>query len=421
SGNSTATVNNAGTITAAPGGYIAFIGNQVNNTGNLAASGGTVALGAGSLVDLTLQGNSLLHFAVSQSALQALAENGGLIQANGGTVMLSAEAKNALLQTVVNNTGEIEAETVGTEDGHIALLGGKSGTVAVGGTLDASAPNGGNGGQIDTSGAYVQVSSNATVTTRATDGNSGNWTIDPSSYTISSNASAGSTNSITPTLLESELANGNITLSVGSNTGGTGNINVDAPVSWSANSLILDAYNDIIVNQPLTASGTAGLELQYGQGSTNGLISGTAASVTLNAPINLGSSSTFSTQFGSKGTLITYTIVDSQSALQSISSNLAGDYALGSNLSLTGSASTGDFTPIGPSTNNRFTGIFDGLGHTIAGLTIDMPSKNGVGLFGFNKGTIKNVGLTGVSVVGNYGVGGLVGANSNGGSITASY
>ncbi|WP_291524409.1 filamentous hemagglutinin N-terminal domain-containing protein, partial [Acidithiobacillus sp.] len=420
SGSSTATVDNAGTITAAPGGYVAFIGNQVNNTGSLIAPGGTVALGAGSLVDLTLQGNSLLHFAVSGSVLQALAENGGLIQANGGTVILSGDAKNALLQTVVNNTGEIEAQTVGTEDGHIALLGGSSGTVVVGGTLDASAPNGGNGGSIDTSGAQVQVSSNANITTAAADGKTGNWTIDPASYTISSNASSSSTNSITPTFLESELSTKTrITISSTSNTGGSGDIYVDSPVSWSKNSLILDAYNNIVVNQPLTATGTAGLTLEYGMGSTNGVIGGTAASVTLKAPINLGTSSTFSTELGSKGVLTAYTIVDSQSTLQSIGSSLAGDYALGTNLSLTGSTPSGDFTPIGTSFNNAFTGTFDGLGHTIAGLTIDTASSSYVGLFGFNKGTIENVGLMGVSVTGSNDVGGLVGYNN--GSITDGY
>ena len=41
--------------------------------------------------------------------MDALAHNGGLIQAAGGDVWLQANATNALLRTVVNNEGTIEA------------------------------------------------------------------------------------------------------------------------------------------------------------------------------------------------------------------------------------------------------------------------------------------------------------------------
>ena len=58
--------------------------------------------------------------------------------------ILSAQAKDALLDTVVNNTGVIRAQTVADQGGTIQLLGGASGTTQVAGTLDASAPNGGN-------------------------------------------------------------------------------------------------------------------------------------------------------------------------------------------------------------------------------------------------------------------------------------
>ncbi len=42
-----------------------------------------------------------------------------------------------------------------------------AGTVTVSGTLDASAPSGGNGGQIETSAANVNVANSAKITTAA--------------------------------------------------------------------------------------------------------------------------------------------------------------------------------------------------------------------------------------------------------------
>ena len=69
------------------------------------------------------------------------------------------------------------------------------------------------------------------------------------------------------------------------------------------------------------------------------------------------------------------------------------------------SAFTGSWTPIGVSRNtNAFRGIFDGNGHVISNLTIDMRSVSrgwtSVGLFGVNNGVIRNVGLTNIAVFG---------------------
>ena len=88
----------------------------------------------------------------------------------------------------------------------------------------------------------------------------------------------------------------------------------------------------------------------------------------------------------------------------------------------------GNFLPIGGNTTNQFTAIFDGNGHTIINLNIQRNSTH-VGLFGDvgSSGIIRNIGLVdntstyiGTSDDTNY-VGGLVGVNSNNGTITASY
>ncbi len=69
-----------------------------------------------------------------------------------------------------------------------------------------------------------------------------------------------------------------------------------------------------------------------------------------------------------------------------------------------------------------FTGSFDGGGHAVHNLVIDLPSRDFVGLFGLVKAgaIIQNVGLIGGSVAGRTLVGGLAGCVENG-SIDACY
>ena len=76
-----------------------------------------------------------------------------------------------------------------------------------------------------------------------------------------------------------------------------------------------------------------------------------------------------------------------------------------------------DWTPIGTSFRNSYTGTFDGGGHTIKGLTVTTNDQF-VGLFGSlgKAGTVKNVVMEGVQITNNHGsgyVGGVVG-NSDG-------
>ena len=68
------------------------------------------------------------------------------------------------------------------------------------------------------------------------------------------------------------------------------------------------------------------------------------------------------------------------------------------------------FVPVGNDAS-RFTGTFDGEGHTINNLTINRPSTNYVGLFGALSGSVRDAGLVGGSVTGQYYVGQLAGRN----------
>ncbi len=431
SGNSTASVSNAGTITASNGGSVVLLGNQVSNTGSIVAASGTVALGGGNTVSLTLDGNRLAKLQIDKNLYDTLVSNGGLIQANGGQVLLTAGAANSVVASVVNNTGVIEAHTVGGSAGHIELMGGMSaGTVNVGGTLDASAPNGGNGGFVETSAHTVRVADGTRVDTRAPQGQTGTWLIDPTDFTISSGSGAQSTSGIGATTLQNNLGSTDVTLQTASTGSESGDIHVNADVSWSANKLTLSAYRNINLNANLNGSGTAKLALEYGQGA---VASGNTASYNFNGgKIYLPAGDNFSTKLGSNGAVINYKVITSLGAagsatgtdLQGISGNLAGNYVLGADIDASGTSSwnSGEgFTPIGNDYGSGFSGVFDGLGHTISGLTINRPIQDNVGLFGsIDEGSVvRNLGLVGGSVKGLSNVGALAGNNF--GSITNAY
>ena len=72
---------------------------------------------------------------------------------------------------------------------------------------------------------------------------------------------------------------------------------------------------------------------------------------------------------------------------------------LDKNIDLTGK----DWTPIGTSFDNSYTGPFDGGGHTITGLTITTKDQF-VGLFGYldKAGTVKNVVMEGIQITSNH-------------------
>ena len=137
-GNGNGTVVNQGSINA-DGGYVALLGASVSNEGVISARMGTVALAAGNAMTLDVAGDGLLNVMVDQGAVNGLVQNGGLIRADGGQVLLTAQAAGNLLGTMVNNTGVIRAQSIDTHNGTIRLLGDmQSGTVSIGGTLDVS-------------------------------------------------------------------------------------------------------------------------------------------------------------------------------------------------------------------------------------------------------------------------------------------
>lgn len=112
-----APVVNLGTLTSAPGGYVALIGARAINAGTITTPEGVTTLAAGSRVAVTLGDHSLIGLSVDQGTLHALAANHGLIQADGGQAWLTARAEDVLFGSVVNNSGVIQARSAVNENG----------------------------------------------------------------------------------------------------------------------------------------------------------------------------------------------------------------------------------------------------------------------------------------------------------------
>ncbi|EIL96134.1 heme-hemopexin-binding/utilization protein, partial [Rhodanobacter sp. 115] len=247
---------NQGRIGAASGGYVALLGRSVSNQGIISARLGSVALASGEAVTLDVAGDGLLNVSVSQGAVNALVSNGGMIQADGGRVLLTAQAAGNLLNTVVNNTGMIQAQTIENHNGTILLLGDmQSGSVNLAGSLDASAPVGGDGGLIETSAAHVNVAVGSKVSTLAAQGKTGQWRIDPLDYTVGSAPG----DNISGATLSAELVTNNITIDTTGTTGtGNGDIFINDAVSWTASgtptTLALNANRDVNINAAVTAT-----------------------------------------------------------------------------------------------------------------------------------------------------------------------
>ncbi len=408
-------INAAGSgSSAGTGGYVALLGNSVSNQGSMSAPQGTVALGAGSEVSLTFQSNSLVKMTIDQSVLNSQSANGGVIHASGGLVLMSAGAKDALLASVVNNTGVVEARALANKGGTIVLLGGMAaGTVNVAGTLDASAPSGGNGGFIETSAAKVKIANAAQISTAAAAGKTGIWLIDPTDFTI-----AASGGDISGAALGASLASNSVTVqstSGSASAGARGDITVNEAVTWSANtSLTLNALRNININQAISAS-TGSLALQYGQGA---IALNNAAVYNVNAAVNLSAGQNFSTTLGSDGTAKALTVINSVGAatsisttdLQGISGNVAANYALGSNIDA--AATSGWNARLGFAPIAGFTGTLDGLGHYVSNLLINRPGTASVGLIGTAGAlaVVQNIGLLGGNTSGGAGTGALVGS-----------
>ena len=159
-GGSSAGVSNQGIVTVGRGGYAALIGGTVRNSGLIAVPLGRIGLGSGERATLDLSGDGFLQVALPTAAgaegQGALVENGGTLSAAGGMVVLTATTAREAARKAVNLSGTIEAKTIEGRNGAIVIGGGEGGSVALSGTLDATAATG-TGGSVTVTGAQVAL------------------------------------------------------------------------------------------------------------------------------------------------------------------------------------------------------------------------------------------------------------------------
>src|SRR5712671_2337979 len=176
-----ASIVNQGRITATSGGFAALVAPGVRNSGTITATLGTVALVSGNGFTLDLYGDKLITLAVNDQIaanvidvatgrpLKSLVTNEGKIRANGGRVELTAAAARVVVDSVINTSGVIKANSIGRHNGMIVLsaatgaskpAGTATQTVKISGTLSAAGKKKGTqGGTILVSGENIKLAS----------------------------------------------------------------------------------------------------------------------------------------------------------------------------------------------------------------------------------------------------------------------
>jgi len=416
-------------------GYVALFGGTVANEGEIEVAAGSVVLASGRVATVSVSDSGLLSAVLTPGQAGAVL-NSGRVAADGGTVRLSAQSAEGVAASLVNNTGIVRANgiverageiyiigdqvastgqlnadgSLGAAGGRIVVLGDLGdrgdGSAQIGGQLSARALDaGGAGGSIETSAASIHIAADTQVDTRAADGRHGTWLIDPTDFVVNAGGGTQTASGIGADTLAGNLAQGNITLQTAPQGNEAGDIRIEAPVSWSADTtLTLSAAADIEINANLSATGNAaGLTLSAGSGNYS-----LADGVTVSLP---GSSPTLQIN----GT--NYLVINTLDALQAMGQDATArgrSYALGSDIDASATAGWNNglgFVPVGFGTSsNAFRGNFDGLGHTISGLTINRPGAVYAGLFGYAQNAlISHVHLDGGSVEGGVQVGAVVG------------
>lgn len=388
SGNSNAGIINLGKISSTGGDVFLVARNFIINDGTVSAPSGTAELAVANQV--------LLQDSASGKQVFVQAGSGGTL-ANLGTI----EAAQVSLQTVDGNIyalaanhEAIRATGTATRDGHVWLVA-DSGSVAPGGVIDAP------GGTVDMSAGTIAFPFGGTSVTAK------QWNISTPGFTVDNAAASALSqglNAGTSVNVQTTGANGN-----------SGDINVNSGINWQGNAaLTLAAYRSLTIGQYATIAnqGSGNLTLRAdaasldntGSITNRGVIDWSRSTGIVNALYDMNGSYSAGTLLGNTAwtaapgtgqvTQITaYKLVNNVTDLENIRQDLAGNYALGTDIDATGQT----LTPIGNHTTS-FTGQFDGFSHTISNATItiqDFSIDNSSGLFGVvgQTGVLRNVGV----------------------------
>ena len=407
------------------------------------AAGGTVVV-TGTNVDLT-----------STAAIDASGSTGGVILI-GGDRKGGADASFKLVArtvadadtTIIAQGATLTANGLDGNGGSIVVWSNEQTNYA--GALSATGTNG-DGGFAEVSSHGLLCFTGTADLLSTTGGATGSLLLDPYDVVISTGADSGAasltgadptgTSVINVNTLETALASASVTISTGASGsagGDAGNITVNAPITWtSASGLTLWAYDNVNVNANISGAGAITLRADN-SGTGTGTVTYNGATVTTTSggvsvfynptnpsgatpgTINATEYTTPTTYAGATAYMLVNNVYD----LENINNHKTGTYALGKDIdasvtqSWTNTVESGQttaeyFAAIGytssyanSSSTNAFTGIFNGLNHTISNLYVSGVGL-GVGLFGVVGGTtangynavIENVGLISPTVV----------------------
>eukprot|EP01030_Chromulinospumella_sphaerica_P003930 gene3930-3844_t len=389
----TGQVLNQGTLTSAPGGYVALLGASVSNEGKIVAPQGKVALGAAETITMPLYGSSRIKLELTPSAINAAVANqkGGSIVTEGGQVYMQAAAVGSAMASVMQSGG---IDTTGAQGGAVYLLA-DGGRIQVDGSITANSTSAGHkggdiilgrdevtgvlakstdvsgarleskGGFVETSGEFLKVDG---IQVKAKE-----WLLDPNDIVIGSTATTGGSLSAAQAangvsqILASDVSNA---LIAGTNViiatsalapGGNGDITVDTAVSNTAdgNTLTLNAGRNVVLNNSITASN---ISLNAATGSVSG-----AGALTTTGLLTLNSAT--------DGTLS-----GNISGAGGLTKTGAGTMTLTGANTFTAGAGTQILTG-----TNLYTGTT-----TISGGTLQVGDGNGTGTLGSGKVTLAN-------------------------------
>ena len=449
-------IENLGNITVPQGGVVALIAPIVKHSGTITAPKAHTLLASADSFSITLPDNANFAYTLDKGTLQGLVDNGGAILADGGRVVLTAKGVDSVKKSLIKHTGVIEANTVQNNKGVIELLGDlDNSALNVSGSLKAEAKGADKGGFVETSASQVKIHDSAVVSTKSEQGQTGTWLIDPTDFTIYAGTGDKIDTGMGADTLSGNLGNTDITIQTVNTGSEQGDINVNAPISWSRNKLTLSAHNDIHINANLNGSGTAKLALEYGQGSKDGKYKAVVdgKEITLdndyyldkNTPlkdrtvkVNLPEGKNFSVKKGSNGETIVFDVIHQ---MPEIIKNANGDWeskftthniAFGADMDVGYTKGYDGFAGWQLSNGNNSSyfewGPVAGLGHTVKGLSLhNKKDSQPTGLFqnqggnagylqGDNTGYLRDIGVIDVNVRsdGKYSyTGGLVGIGQN--------
>lgn len=421
-GNGSGAVENYGEIAVPAGGVVALLAPIVKNNGNIKADSASVLLASAEHFSITLPENGDFAYTIDKGTLQGLVDNGGAVLADGGVVVLTAAGLDSVKKSVVRHTGIIQANTVANKNGKILLLGDLDNSrTEVSGSLKAEAPISGDGGFIETSANKVKIDDQAFISTKATNGKTGEWLIDPTDYTV-----AASGGDITGQAVSNALQNNNLTLkSTNGKADGKGDVIINDTINWNKNTLILNAQNDIHINKTINGSGSAKLALQYGQANADGGESNYY--LDKDVRVNLPAGQNFSTQKGSKGEVVEFEVIHK---MPEIIKNNDGKYfsqfpthkiAIGKDMDLSYTKNYQGFEGWEIYGTNSSPTVFTGLGHQLNNLYINATTDNSVGnnvgfiRYAGESFEVDNIHLRNVDISGEHRtVGGLIASNNTG-------